>query len=109
MPSRSEHGSWSHRGKQWLGETLDHEPPVVLTDLRPEDGARVAEARSDPTGVLALGKPSVAVVELQRNRLEASRIRHVESDEEQQPEVVAEERIDCVVVEEVAEVVEHAS
>src|SRR5215207_2324145 len=78
-------------------------------DLGSELRARAREAAGDPGGVVAVGQPGAAEVELERDRLERVRAFGVELDEEEQAEVVAQPPVDRVVVDEVAEVVEDAA
>ena len=63
----------------------------------------------NPGGVVAGREPRVAVVQRQGERLEPRRAGSVEVDDEQEAEVVAQDRVGPVVVQEVAEVVEDAS
>ena len=93
-------------GSERLGPPVDDEAAVLLGHLCPERGAGSAEALANPRGVLAGGEPRVAVLELQRDRLDAGRPRRVERDEEEQAEIVPSLRVDGVVVDEVAEVVQ---
>src|SRR5690606_5993319 len=87
-----------------LGRGLDDQAAAFGGDARPEGDARLAEAPGDPPVVGALGQAGAGVVEAQRDRLDPGRPRAVQRDQEQQPEVVAEQGVDGVVVDEVAHV-----
>ncbi len=75
-------------------------------DLRPsaEFRAGVEEATRDPSPIIAQRNPGVAVIQLQRQCLDTDDMSGVQLDEPEQPQVVAQGRIDPVVVDEVPEV-----
>src|SRR5436190_9781134 len=83
----------------------EDEAAVLLGDLGAELRAGAGEAIPDPGGVVAGCEPRVRELQLQRHRLEPVA---AEIDEEEQAQVVPQPRVDPVVVEEVAEVVEHS-
>jgi hypothetical protein len=87
---------------RWPG---DNEPAPLGPNIGAEGPARVTEPACDPRCILTLGESGEAEVQLQRERFEPDRLGAPDRDYEQEPEIVAEVRIDRVVVEEVAEVV----
>src|SRR6266542_2044411 len=106
-PSLDGFGYWHPSGSS---RAPDHdESAVLLSDLRAECGASRSETTTYPGSFRSLGQSRVAEVELQRHSLQPNRLLSVEHDQEQEPEVVAELRIDCVVVQEVPHVVDDSA
>lgn len=92
----------SLRGLRWPG---DNETPPLGPNIGAEGPARVTEPACDPRCIRTLGETGEAEVQLQREGFEPDGLGAPDRDHEQEPEIVAEMRIDRVVVEEVAEVV----
>src|SRR4030095_10405361 len=84
----------------------DEQSAGFLLDGGAEGCAGGPEAVPHPGGVLAGGQAGVAVLQLPRERFRRERAAPVQGDQEQQAEVVAQPRINPVVIQEVAQVVQ---
>src|SRR5512132_4656985 len=85
---------------------VDGQPVGLLVHGGAESGAGGPEPAPHPGGVGAGGQAGVAELQLQGERLQPDRTVPVEGDQEQQAEVVAQPRVDPVVVQEVTQVVQ---